>query len=776
MITYEPQRHRGTQRSSQRSMFSRKVATLGALCLALCLCGSVRDLFAQGVTAWPNEFPPRPLPARPVNFPPYQMQTLPSGLRIIAVSHHEQPVVSIRLLVGAGSALDPKGKTGLAHLTASLLDQGTTTASATELNDTIDFLGGGMGAGAGTDLSYISMLIMKDSFDKGLQMLSDMARHPAFSQEEIARQRQQLLSSLQVSFEDPGFIANAVFDRLVYGFHPYGLPQSGTPETLASITRDDLVAFHQKHFAPNNTILAVVGDIAPDEAFAAVRRVFGDWQRRDVAGSTFTEPPGPTRRLVIVNKPDAVQTEVRAGNIGISRNHPDYMAVNLAIRILGGEGSNRLHQVLRTARGLTYGAQANFDTFKDGGDFEAETNTRTVATGEVLRLIVDEFWRLQRERVGQRELDDAKAYLTGSFPLTIETPNAIAMQILNVLFYGLPIEELQTFRERVNAVTVDDIQRVARLYLKPDRLSVVLVGNAAQFTNQLQGAGFGMFETVDIQNLDLTAVDFKRPTRRAYVERPFQGRGQGPGPAVDARDPKRVALRTAYAAQSAVGRPGNEDAKALLDRVVTAMGGIDALRGVKTVIAKQTVTNPTPEGAMNSETTSYIEYPDKFRVEAGTTFGSLVSAYDGRTAWTSDPRGSRDAPPEMTAEAKNNLTRDVIRLLVAANDHLLTLRLLPDVRGGQGRTERVLEVTGPDGSPIALNIDADSHRVTKESFAAGGGRALVEETFSDYRSVDGVQMPFAAERRVGPLSIRRRVTDIRINRPIAPSLFARSGS
>jgi zinc protease len=707
-----------------------------------------------------------------VNFPPYQTQILPNGLRVIAVSHHENPVVSMRLLIGAGSSLDPKGKTGLAHVTASLLDQGTTTASASELNDAIDFIGGGMGAGAGTDLSYLSMLVMKDSFDRGLQMLSDMTRHPAFAQEEIARQRQQLLSSLQVSFEDPDFIANAVFDRLVYGFHPYGLPQTGTPETLASITRDDLVAFHQKYFVPNNAILAIVGDIPPDEAFAGVRKVFADWQRKDVGAATFSEPPGPTRRLVVVNKPDAVQTEVRVGNIGIPRSHPDYMAVNLAIRILGGEGSNRLHQVLRTARGLTYGAQANFDTFKDGGDFEAETNTRTAATGEVLRLIVDEFWRLQRERVGQRELDDAKAYLTGSFPLTIETPNAIALQIINVMFYGLPIGELQTFRERVNAVTVDDIQRVAKLYLKPDRLSVVLVGNASQFTNQLQGVGFGTFETVDIQNLDLTAVDFKRPTRRAdandFVERPFQGRLGG--------GPERPALRTpaAYAQQSAVGR---DDAKALLDQVVTAMGGIDALRGVKTVIAKQAVTNPTAGGAMSSDTTSYIEYPDKFRVEAVTTYGTLVSGFDGKTAWTSDPRGSRDAPPEMTAEAKNNLTRDVIRLLVAASDNALRLRLLQDVRSQQGTTERVLEVTGLDGNPVVLSIDGETHRVTKESFAAGGrGQALVEERFSDYRSVDGVQMPFAAERRVGPLSIRRRVIDIRINPPIDPSLFTRSGS
>src|SRR5205814_2947069 len=176
---------------------------------------------------------------------------------------------------------------------------------------------------------------------------------------------------------------------------------------------------------------------------------------------------------------------------------------------------NRLHQVLRTARGLTYGAQAEFDTLKESGDFQAQTNTRSDATAEVLRIIVEEFWRLQRERVSERELADAKAYLTGSFPLTIETPDAIALQILNVVFYELPIEELQNFRDRVNAVTVDDIQRVARLYLKPDRLSVVLVGNASAFEKQLSGVGYGRFERIELGNLDLTAADFKREGTRA---------------------------------------------------------------------------------------------------------------------------------------------------------------------------------------------------------------------------------------------------------------------
>jgi zinc protease len=188
------------------------------------------------------------------------------------------------------------------------------------------------------------------------------------------------------------------------------------------------------------------------------------------------------------------------------------------MKILGGEGSNRLQRVLRSERGLTYGAEASMQSLKQGGDFMADTDTRTETTAEVLRVIVDEFQKLQRERVHERELADAQAYLAGSFPLTIETPDAIAAQVLNVLFYGLPLSEIESYRERVNAITVDDIQRVARQYLRPDRLSVVLVGNAAAFTDTLKGVGFSTFEVVDLLDLDLTAADFRRaarPGRRA---------------------------------------------------------------------------------------------------------------------------------------------------------------------------------------------------------------------------------------------------------------------
>jgi zinc protease len=462
------------------------------------------------VTSWPSENPPRPLASRPVSFPPYELRTMPNGMQVIVVMHHEQPEVTMRILVRAGAAADPPGKGGTAALVASLLDQGTATKSAREIADAIDSIGGALDTGASSDVSISSVLVMKDSFDVGMDMLADVVRRPAFAPEEIERQRRQTIQNLEVSLQDPGFIAGAVLSRLVYGFHPYGLPDSGMPDTIAKITRDDLREFHRRYFAPNNSILAIVGDVTADEAMTAANRVFGDWARQSIQMPAPPEPPKPTRRIVVVDKPDSVQTAVRVGQLGVPRKTPDYMNLDQAIRILGGEGSNRLFRVLRSERSLTYSASADMNPMLLTGDITAETDTRTEATAEAVRVIVDEFTRLQRERIGDAELAGAQAYMTGSFPLTIETPGAIARHVVNAVFYDLSLDELRTYRQRVNAVTPDDVLRVARTYVQPERLSIVLVGNASAFADQLTSAGFGKYELIALNQLDLTAADLKK--------------------------------------------------------------------------------------------------------------------------------------------------------------------------------------------------------------------------------------------------------------------------
>jgi zinc protease len=486
------------------------VASLGATADAH---GKASQALAGQARQWPSERPPRPLESRPVKFPPYEMRKLPNGLQVVIVSHHEQPSVSVRMVVRAGAAQDPKGKMGVAMMTATLLDQGAGKRNAEQMADAIDFVGGVLLTGAGTDLTYVSTIVLKDNLPLAWELMSDMLRRPAFAQQELDRQRQQALSGMKVAEQDPDSVADHVIDRLIYGFHPYGLPGSGTVDSLSAITRQDLVDFHQRYYLPNNALIAVVGDVTADEAMAGLTKVFGDWPQGNPPPFQPVEPPQPVKRVIVIDRPDAVQTEIRIGQIGIPRRHPDYLAMDEAVKILGGEGANRLQQVLRSQRGLTYGASADLETYKTAGGIVAETDTRTEATAEVLRLAIDEFYRLQRERVFEGELEGAQAYLAGHFPLTIETPDAIATQVLNHLFFDIPLEELQTYPERVRNISPDDVQRVARTYLRPDRLSIVLVGNADGFIKDLKGVGFGEFERIPMSQIDLLAADLKRANR-----------------------------------------------------------------------------------------------------------------------------------------------------------------------------------------------------------------------------------------------------------------------
>ena len=717
-----------------------------AACIAASMLAAGR--VAAQVPDWPTERPPRPLTAKQVKFPPYAMRTLANGLQVVAVSHHEQPAVSLRLLVRAGGAQDPEQKPGVAALAAALLDQGTATRSAEQIAQTIDSIGGAIGAGSSSELTSIFAVVMKDSLDVALDLVSDIARNAAFAPQEVELQRKQMLSGLQVSYDDPEYLAGVVFDRLVYGFHPYGRPDGGTPESLASITRDDLVAFHKTWFGANNAILAIVGDVTADEAFAGAERVFGSWGKTSSATAAPVEPPAPTRRVVVIDRPGAVQTEIRAGHTALPRRHPDYLALDLAVKILGGEGGNRLHRVLRSERGLTYGASADLTSLKDAGKLTADTDTRSESTGEALRLLVEEMWRLRNQRVSERELADAQAYLTGSFPLTIETPGAIALQVLNAVFFGLDLQELQTYRERVNAVTVDDIQRVARTYLHPDRLSIVLVGDASRFQSQLPGAGFDQFERISVADLDLNAPDLRR------------------------KAPARGRIAPAACEQPAAA--AREDAvSTLIQRAVSAKGGVEKLKSIATILAISDLIVPGPKGTVTVPTTIRVRYPGQFRIDSEMPAGPLVQVFDNGTYWVRDARGVKELSDAAAESMRQNVVRDPISLLLAMQERRLAVRRGADVHV-DGQPMPALIVDLKTSGPLTLVLDPRNSLIVRQQYASRASSQPVEEAFSDYRDVDGLKVAFSVTiRHPGEAPMTRLLRSFQYNVPLDGSLFAR---
>jgi zinc protease len=759
---------------------------------------SVSPLFAQAVS-WPVEAPPRPLPAREVKFPPYDIRTLENGMQVIVVPHHEQPSVAMRLLVRAGAAQDPEKKAGVSYLTAHMLDQGTRTRSAEQIADDIDSIGGLLTTGAASDVTFANVIVMNDSFAVGMSQLYDIVHDPIFAAEEIERQKQQAISSLRVNGDDPDYVAGVLIDRLVFGFHPYGLPGTGTPDTLGAISREDLQSFHARYFVPNNMILAVVGDVTADEAFAMAAKVFGSWPRVGLTPSQPAEPPPPTRRIVIVDKPDSVQTEIRVGQLAIPRKHPDFLAWDLAVKILGGEGANRLHQVLRSQRGLTYGASADVDAMKDAGDYIAETDTRTETTGEALRLMVEEFSKLQRERVFERELADAQAYLAGSFPLTIETPNQIATQVLNTVFYDLPVAELATYRERVLAVTPDDVQRVARQYVRPDRLSIVLVGNARAFIPQLQAVGFTDLEVIPLPQLDLMSSTLRKDEKQAVGSfesfGPFESFAFGAvrRVAYTPQQPNPRAGGAGQGGQRGTGanpngsndRNGSNDSNAsnglaLLRQVVETKGGLAALKGVRSVIADAETRIILAQQPIASTTRTYVVYPDRFRVDAtipdpsgAARAAEVIQTYTAGRAWIKDPTGVHDPPPEMLADFAASVRRDTFPMLIDAAEGRLSVRQLAD-EGAGAQALRVLEIQGANLKPIRLYIDS-GNLIVKQTYSTPGSDGqpgTTEEAYSDYRTIDGIRVPFETQlTRAGSPVLRRTLTKVTFNPPIEPSMF-----
>ncbi len=718
----------------------------------LVLLAAAAAAFASPATAqvrgWPSEKPPKPLPQRPSTFPAYEVRTLGNGLTVVVVAQHEQPFVSAQMLVKAGAAYDPAGKAGLANLVAVLLDQGTTTRSAGEIAASIDGIGGELTVLSGTDVTFAQVTVMTDSFDAGLDMLSDVVRRPAFEAEEFERQLQQLRSGLHVSYADPAYLADLVFGRLVFGTHPYGQPGEGTPESIAAITRPDLVAFHRTYYVPNNAILAIVGDVTSASAFEAAARVFDGWARQDVALPVLPDPPEPAKRVVIVDRPGTVQSVIRIGQLGVARSDADFLPVDLGVRILGGEGANRLQRELRTARGLTYGAAADLDAYRLSGVIRAATDTRSAATAAVLRVSLDEFSKIVRETVSEHELDEAKAYLTGSYPLGLETPGSISTRILNLLFHGLPLKELETYRERVSAVTPDKIQRAMRAYVRPDRLSIVVVGDAAAFVPLLRGVGIRDPEIVPVG-----ALDVSEPTL------------------VRARPP---AAAGAAVAPPVARREEVETMRAVVTRAVDAAGGIDVLRQIATIRAVGQTILVTPAGQVQAQTKTLVAYPDRFRVDAVTASGPLVQVFDAGHAWMWDKNGARDAPEPMRREFALSVRRDWVALLLAAYDGRLRGRRLDNETAEGGRSLDVVELWDADLPAVKLAVDSATARLERLTYDAPGptGSATVTETFSDFRFVGQVLYPFVAvTRREGAPLAERRLTDVKINTGLAPDAF-----
>ena len=433
--------------------------------------------------------PPKPGPESKVKFPSYYEKTLPNGLKVIVIENHEQPIVYVSFVVKSGSTYDGE-LPGLASVTAELLTKGTKTRSATQIAEEIDFVGGSLNATASWDATNVSVLVLKKYLGVGIDILQDVVLNPTFPEEEIERVRTQRLASIKQSKAEAGYLAGVRFSKELFAGHPYANESGGNEESIQKVKRDDLVKFYQTHFIPNNSFIIFAGDITPSEALPLVEKYFGGWKKGKNPHREFqTVKDVNQTRVVIVDKPGAVQSAIRIGHLGIERKNKDYVKVYTLNTLLGGYFNSRINMNLRETHGYTYGASSFFDARLYPGPFIISTDVRNEVTDSSIVEIIKELKRIIEEPVPEDELKMAKDYIVGSFPLQIETPAQVASRVMTIEIYGLPKDFYDRFREEVKKITAKDIQETARRYLRPDKLLIVVSGNSKQIKPVLEKFG-----------------------------------------------------------------------------------------------------------------------------------------------------------------------------------------------------------------------------------------------------------------------------------------------
>jgi zinc protease len=429
------------------------------------------------------------------------LRVLPNGLKVVAIERHLLPLLTLRLVVKSGAESDPAALPGTAQLVSALLTEGTSTRSASQISEAIDSIGGLVDAGASWDESYLSLSVLDDHEELAFDLLSDMVMHPSFAPAEVERKRKQTLSGLEVVRDDPDYVADAALRRLAFLGTAYGHPEDGTIASVRRITPEDLRVFHSNYYQPSNAVLAIVGDIKTNEAFERAEKCFGAWTNRTTPLIPAASPAVGSHRIVAIDKPDAVQTEIRIGNLGVPRASPDYLALSVADQILGGPSENRLFKALRSHQGLTYGASSELLSYQTAGVWLAKTFTRTPETMKSVHLALEQIKRMHDHSLTPQELETAQGYLIGHLALDFETSDGVASQTLELLVYNLPLDYWNRFPENIRALTAEEVWNATRQRLTPDNSIIVLVGNLSGFEKDLKKLG-------PVQFIPLAEVDF----------------------------------------------------------------------------------------------------------------------------------------------------------------------------------------------------------------------------------------------------------------------------
>jgi zinc protease len=464
---------------------------------------------AAGVTASAQQAPDRsrpPLPGPPpeLRLPAIQKRQLSNGLPVWIVELHEVPVAQVNLLVTSGSTEDPPRRFGLANMTAAMLEQGAGSRSALEIADAVDYLGADLTATSGFDSSVVRLHVPVARLADALPVMADVALRPTFPADELDRLRQQRLTSILQARDDPATIAAAATARVLYGpTSRYGTPTFGSAEAIKIFTAEDLKSFYASVYRPDNAALIAVGDITPERILPALESSFGSWRTPSTSkpSERLAPPQQPAaRQIYLIDKPDAPQSQIRIGGIGVPRSTPDYFPLQVLNTILGGSFTSRLNNNLREVHGYTYGAGSGFDMRVGPGPFAASAGVQTDKTAEALTEFFKELNGILKP-VPADELERAKNYVSLRFPGTFESTGDMSRRLEDMIVFRLPDDYFSKYVPNIQAVNAADVQRVAARYILPARFAVVIVGDLKTIEPKIRALNLGPIKVMTVDDV-----------------------------------------------------------------------------------------------------------------------------------------------------------------------------------------------------------------------------------------------------------------------------------
>ncbi|MBI5709026.1 MAG: insulinase family protein [Candidatus Eisenbacteria bacterium] len=668
-----------------------------------------------------------------------QVRTLPNGLQVAVFPNPRLPIVQMQLLVPAGTAEEPADQPGVANAAVQLLRQGTTSRTGAQFAADVDRLGGNISANSSRDFSTVSGAFLSADFDAGLELLADAVVNPIFPESEIERFKAQTRDVFGQMRQSPGALAEEHLWALALAGHPYARPLLGTQEFVEQLARDHLRAFHRDHYRPDRAVLAIAGDVTPERAFAAAEERFGGWAGHAVATSAVPAPPRLAGlRIRIVDRPGQSQTEVRLGLPVPPRASPDQLPLQIANYLLGGGGfSSRLTQAMRVDDGLSYDARSALVTLRDGGVLALSALTRGDSVAIVVGRMRAELQRMVEHPPEEAEVARARRSFQGVFPLQFETLGALIAQWMAAVSYGLPADYLESYRERVGAVTAEQVAAAARRWLSADRLAIVAVGPAAELKPRLEPLG-----PVEVLASGLPAV---------------------------AVDTARAGPPTADQV-----RRGRE----LVAQALAAHGGAARLRRVKDSTVNGDMTIRMQGREVSGQLEQVRKEPWKMKYATHFLAFDTQQILNGRRAWSrfsGDSVRVSEMDSLSTEALRTGFSSDVVHVLLAAAE----VGAAVAARGTDlvdGHETDVVEVVAPGRETRRLHLDAATHRLVAldQSEDPVGHGLAVRRIYRDHRTVNGVLWPFHEERMLGGVRVMTLlVRSVTVDSGVDDALFQR---